>query len=124
MVDYCQNITCLNNGICQSLFLGYKCECISGIYSGPHCEYTATNIIVRQYMSRSFAYIAILAMCSGVSFIIVLDILHYVFHIDVAKQEREKIQKERILQNRKAIRSKEPRIALRFIYVNKPPLTE
>ncbi|UJR08007.1 hypothetical protein I4U23_012285 [Adineta vaga] len=39
-IDYCGNITCYNNGICESLTLNYTCRCIGESYSGIHCEIT------------------------------------------------------------------------------------
>jgi len=38
MVDYCQNITCQNEGICCPSVLNYTCKCLHEIYSGRHCE--------------------------------------------------------------------------------------
>ena len=116
--NYCQNVTCLNKGICRSLFLDYQCECLSGIYSGRYCEFTAQSIIIRQYVSISFASIAITAVCSIVIFVIVLDILKYVFHIDLSRTELEHIRKKRAERKRQLATAKKPHIALRFIYVN------
>lgn len=47
-VDYCQNITCQNNGVCQSLFRDYKCEYSSNSYSGHYCEITSSELITRK----------------------------------------------------------------------------
>jgi hypothetical protein len=123
-VNYCENVTCLNKGICRPLLLGYQCECLSGMYSGLHCEYTATSILIRQYTSKTFASVAIIMISSMVIFVITLDVLKYVFHIDVAKHEREKMRQNRAPKKREIMMSKQPRIALRFIYVNKSPVAE
>ena len=123
-VNYCENVTCLNNGICRPLLVGYQCECLSGMYSGLYCEYTATSILIRQYASKSFASVAIIMMSSVVIFVITLDVLRYIFHIDVAKHEREQMRKKRALKKRERMMSKQPRIAFRFTYVNKSPIAE
>jgi hypothetical protein len=123
-MNYCYNVSCLNNGICRPLFLDYKCECSPGIYSGRHCEHTETYIIVRQYVSKSFGSVAITVICSVVIFVVTLDVLKYAFHIDVAHHERERTRQKRIQRKRKAALSKQTRIAYHFMYVNKSPLAE
>jgi hypothetical protein len=124
MIDYCQNVSCLNKGSCRPLLLDYKCECLSNMYSGQHCEYTQTFIVIRQYISKSVGYVAILVICSFIIFIITLDVLKYVFHIDVARDEFRRIDRRRARRRRKLRESKQPTIALRFLYVNKVPLHE
>ncbi len=54
-IDYCQNVSCLNNGVCLPLLLGYLCECLGGSYSGQYCQITARRIIILQIVSKSFA---------------------------------------------------------------------
>ena len=94
------------------------------MYSGTHCEHIATALVIRQYTCTSFAAIAIATMCTAVIFVITLDVLKYVFHIDVAKQERDRAQNKRLLEKRKPTMAKAPRVAIRYIYVNKPTVTE
>ena len=101
MVNKCDNITCLNKGICRALFLDYKCECLYGT-SGRHCEDMSTGLVVRQYVSKSFAYIAITVLCFTAIFIITMDILKYGFGIDPVHEERERAKSRRNnRQNRK-----------------------
>ena len=30
-INYCENVTCLNNGVCQSSLLNYTCQCLMSI---------------------------------------------------------------------------------------------
>lgn len=112
-INYCHNITCQNKGVCRPLFLGYVCECLSGSYSGPFCEITAARIIIYQIVSKSFAYIAILALITVAIFIIIMDILKYCFGIDPTREELERIRRKKQVKNRKPVIE-------RFIYVNAP----
>ena len=82
IVNYCQNITCQNNGVCRSLFGDYKCECLGDSYSGRHCEITKNTIYILQIVSKSFASIAIIFIISVFVFVGTLDVLKHVFHID------------------------------------------
>src|SRR5271155_4830901 len=91
-VNYCENVTCLNNGICRPLFLNYKCECL-GTSSGRHCEIVPTRTIIRQIVTKSVGYIAILFLIGVAGFIIVMDVLKYGFGIDPTKDELERIRR-------------------------------
>jgi hypothetical protein len=115
MINYCANITCFNQGVCQPSYLNFTCQCVDVSYSGRYCEITANQIIVRKRVSRSFAYIAIIAMLSVLMFIAILDVLKYFFGIDPAGKKLK--QKKRKKQRKK----NEPSVAIRFIYVNTPP---
>jgi len=124
MIDYCENVTCLNKGICRPLFLGYKCECLFGS-SGHHCEDIETSIVTRQYIAKSFAYIAIIAISSVAGFIIVLDTLKYVFGIDVTQKERDEIRRERDLHKKINRETQKPRKTVRIRRMNKiTPLSQ
>ncbi len=103
MINYCDNITCFNKGVCRQLLLNYKCECLHGT-SGNHCEYIATSIIIRQYVAKTFAFIAILAVAIAIGFIVILDVLKYFFGIDITRKEREEIRRQRNLNYRKKTR--------------------
>ena len=111
-VNYCENIKCLNNGVCRPLLLKYTCECLGTSYSGRHCEIVATSVIIRDIVVKSVAFIAILAMVTVVSFFFIMDILNYCFGIDPTRSELEKIRRA------KARRAKRPPVIQRFIYVN------
>ncbi|CAF1343882.1 unnamed protein product [Adineta ricciae] len=90
-INYCTNITCMDNGVCRPLLLDYKCECFSGI-SGRHCETIETHVIVRQYVTKSFTFITILIISIAAGFIVVLDVLKYLFRMDVTWRERQHIR--------------------------------
>ena len=89
MIDYCHNITCQNRGVCHSSLLNYSCQCLSG-YFGQHCELATNSLFMRQMASKSFAYIAIIAMVTVVTFMVIMDILKYCFGIDPVERERER----------------------------------
>jgi hypothetical protein len=116
MISYCDNVTCLNKGVCQPSFLNFTCQCVDVSYSGRYCEITASKLIIRQTVSKSFAYIAIIAMLCVLIFIVVLDVLKYCFGIDLAKNKLK--QKKHKKQSKK----KKPGIAVRYIYVNAPSI--
>ena len=112
-IDYCTGVTCLNKGVCRPSFLNYTCLCLANSYSGRHCEITKNQLIIRQTVSRSFAYVAIIFISSVATFIVILDVLKYGFGIHTA---------ERTIRRKKPKRGvKKHLIAIRFIYVNAPP---
>ena len=115
-INYCEDNSCLNNGVCQSIFLNYTCHCLADSYSGRHCEITSNRIIILQRVSRSFAYIVIIAMICVAVFVVFLDILKYFFHIDPIGPPRKK--------RRFRKRKKKPQMVIRYIYVHSPsPIT-
>lgn len=93
-IDYCANITCLNNGVCQSSSRSYQCQCLYGT-RGIHCEETETTLIVRRYASKSVSYILIIVFVVFAIFIITLDILKYVFDINITEQDRKEIRRQK-----------------------------
>lgn len=113
MINHCEKTRCMNNGVCRPLLGGYKCECLYG-YSDNHCNTTATKIVVYKIVSKSLAYIAVIAMISAAMFIIIMDILKYGFGIDVTHAELEKIRRKKQAKIRR-------RIIQRFVYVNPLP---
>ncbi|CAF0903803.1 unnamed protein product [Adineta ricciae] len=114
-INYCKATTCLNRGVCQPLLLNYTCQCFSGSYSGQHCEITSSRTVAFQTLSKSFAYIVIVAIISTAMFIIVMDVLKYGFNIDPAGKDLLKRK-----QAKKGSRSRRPGIT-RYIYVNALP---
>ena len=113
-VNYCENVTCQNNGVCRSLIGDYRCECLGDSYSGRQCEIKSNRIAVHQAVSKSLSYIAILAITSVVGFIVMMDLLKYGFGIDPVREERQR------LQQKKLVRKRQPPVIQRFIYVNGP----
>lgn len=110
--NYCYNITCENNGICRPLLLDYKCECLGNSYSGRHCEIVGWKIFILKLFSKSFAYIAIIAMITTVMFVIIMDILKYCFGIDPTNEEMKRYRHKKQANKRKV-----PLIQ-RLVYVN------
>ncbi|CAF1354846.1 unnamed protein product [Adineta steineri] len=115
MTNYCLNITCENSAICRRSLLNYTCECLSENYYGRHCEFSTTKIIIYKIVSKSFAYIAIIAMTIVAMFIIIMDILTYCFAIDLTREERERFRQEK--RGRKWNRP----VNQKLIYVNALP---
>ena len=64
-------------------------------------------------VSKSFAYVAVIALVCVVAFVITMDILKYCFGIDPVKEERERIRREKRMKNRRPV-------IQRFTYVNAP----
>lgn len=116
-IDYCHNISCHDHGICRSTSNGFICVCFSDNFYGTHCEHTSTKIVIKQFISKSFAYIAIIAMSSVALFVIIMDILKYVFGIDPVEPERQRLRQE------KQMKKKCKPVIQRFIYVNTPATT-
>jgi hypothetical protein len=116
LINHCNNVTCFNKGICRSLLFDYKCECLFGS-SGRHCEHIATSLAIRKYVSKSFAYIAIIAMITAACFVIVLDVLKYIFGIDPVCKERDRIRRRRALRKKR-----KPKHIFRPHYVNEVSL--
>jgi len=113
MVNYCQNVTCKNNGVCRPLFRDFKCECLSSSYSGLYCEITTGSLVARKLVAKSIGYIAIIFIISVFVFVGTLDVLKYVFHIDPVRVYRRRKERKKPRKKRKrAI------IALRFVYVH------
>ena len=113
MLNQCVNVTCQNSGVCQPLFRDYRCACSSSDFSGRHCEITAGSVVARQIVSRSFAYVAIVCLAGVFAFMVVLDILKYVFHVDdiTSKDRRRKLKGT-------VRKTKKPAVAIRFQYVS------
>lgn len=109
--DYCQNILCLNSGVCRSSLRNYSCECLGGSYSGRHCEITAQQITVYKIISKSFAYVAIIAIVCLAMFVIIMDVLKYCFGIDPARKAARRIPPKKKPQQG---------VIIRFTYVDAP----
>ena len=113
MVNHCANVTCQNNGVCQPLFRDYRCTCSSSGFSGRYCEITASSVVARQIVSRSFAYVAIVCLVGVFASIVVLDILKYVFHVDDTTSKNHRRKRQRFVR-----KTKKPAVAIRFTYVH------
>ena len=113
MINYCTDTTCLNRGVCRPVLLNYTCECLGDSYLGRHCEIIARKTIVSQTVSRSFAFVAIVALGTVGMFVLALDVLNYGFGIDPAGEELQRAS----TRTRQRRRTKSI-VAIRFLYVN------
>ena len=100
-----------NNGVCRGSLLNYTCQCLGDSFSGRHCEIKATGTVVHQIVARSFAYVAIIALGTLLSFVMFLDVLKYYFGIDSVREDRKHKSTPR--------RYRGPSVAIRFLYVNR-----
>jgi hypothetical protein len=114
-INSCENITCLNGGVCQPLLLDYKCECLGESFSGRYCEITDSKIQLHQILGKSFTYVAIITMISAGMFIVIMNILKYCFGIDVTRKDFKKKS-----HRKKRPKKKRPPVIMRFTYVNRP----
>jgi len=94
-INYCENVQCLNGGVCRSLFLNYSCECLGTSYSGRDCQIVERSTVIRQAVSKSFGYIAIVSITSAFMFVFIMDVLKYCFGIDPIKDELEKKRRKK-----------------------------
>ena len=115
IINHCEKNLCLNNGVCRPSFLNYTCECLGNSYSGRHCEIISQSTYVRQMVSKSFAYIAIIALALLAMFVVLMDVLKYGFGIDPVKHEWERL---RLLRLKKLLKRRRKPIVIRFKYVN------
>ncbi|UJR07284.1 hypothetical protein I4U23_011572 [Adineta vaga] len=117
-INYCVDVTCHNNGICVSLLGNFSCKCLGDSYSGRYCEIVDGKVIIFQYIRKSFAYIAIIAMAFVALFVIMMDVLKYGFGIDPTRGELEQIRQEQ-----RAKRRHRP-VIQRFTYINAIPSSD
>ncbi|CAF1119416.1 unnamed protein product [Adineta ricciae] len=111
-INHCENITCYNNGVCKTLSQNYTCQCIGDSYSGRHCERTLSKRALQQSISRSFAYVAIMAIAIVALFIIIMDVSTYVFGIDPVKSVRRELRRRPKYKTKKKEK--------RFITIQRP----
>ncbi|CAF2124957.1 unnamed protein product [Rotaria magnacalcarata] len=107
-IDNCSLDTCENDGVCRPILLNYTCECLGDSYSGRHCEIPSMKTTILKTVSKSFAYIAIIAMISVAMFIVIMDILKYCFGMDPTRGDLERIQQKR----------RKSRVVLQLVYVH------
>lgn len=121
-VDLCVGVSCENRGICQTVDMKWQCQCLDSLnYYGDHCQYKVAALVTKEYLSRSFAAVAIVSITITGGFIVIMDILKYFFHIDPVEFERDSYRRRRELLKQKrqpAPPSDAPRLAVRFQYVN------
>ena len=70
--------------------------------------------MIRQITSKTFGYIAIIALVTVALFVLTMDVMKYVFGIDVAPTEADESQRTEIKIRRAS------RLILRLIYVDHP----
>ena len=91
----------MNNGVCRPLLHNYTCECLGNSYYGRHCEITTKKIVIYKIVSKSVAYVAILAMTMAAMFVVIMDILKYCFGIDLTREDLERYRREKQAKKRK-----------------------
>ena len=111
-INHCENVTCLNDGVCKSSLFNYTCQCLGDSYSGSYCEIVNENIETSQMVSKSFGYVAIIMIVLFALSIITMDILKYAFNIDPVRRNVQRKKQKR----KKTIRT--DIYITRYIYVN------
>lgn len=95
-INLCRNVTCANNGICKMIDMNWKCFCLSDtLYYGEYCQHRTNALKVKIALTKSFASVAISAITITCSFVILMDVLKYVFKIDPVKTERHRRKRKR-----------------------------
>jgi hypothetical protein len=120
-VDFCANITCENRGMCQTVEMSWVCLCLdASLYYGDYCQYKTNKLKIREILSKSFAAVAIGAIVTTCTFVVIMDVLKYAFHIDPVEYDRESYRKRREARKRarQPVKNNHPKIALRFQYVS------
>jgi hypothetical protein len=96
--------------------MSWKCFCLDpSLYYGNFCQFQTNALQVKKALSKSFAGVAIAAIVSTCSFVILMDILKYGFRVDPVKREREKSQK--LKEEKRVAQTNAPKIAVRFQYI-------
>ncbi|CAF1017747.1 unnamed protein product [Didymodactylos carnosus] len=121
VIDDCSNITCQNNGFCVSLVNSWRCECLDdSMYDGAYCQYKSQSLVIKEWVAKSFGFVAIGAIITVCLFVIIMDILRYFFKIDPVYENEKKRKAKHQLQNpgkQKPVQIQSKPIALRFQYV-------
>jgi len=92
----------------------WKCFCLdSSLYYGNYCEYQTSGLTVKKVMAKSFSSVAIAVITLTVSFVVSMDVLKYVFHIDPVKAVRKKVKK-----SKNEAKSKPSKTVVRFQYIS------
>jgi hypothetical protein len=60
-----------------------------------------TSHVARRYIAKGIGYIAIIALVTLAGFVIIMDILKYVFGIDAVRRERDQTRRGRALLERR-----------------------
>lgn len=106
--------------MCQTVDSDWQCLCLDPtLYYGEYCQFKSGTLRLHEILSKSFAAVAIGAIVTTCSFVVVMDVLKYAFHIDPVERERDSYRRRRELrrQARQPPKTDHPRIALRFQYV-------
>jgi hypothetical protein len=119
-INNCSTIKCKNDGQCVSSFGNWSCQCIDkSLFTGTYCENKASTLVVKELTSRSFAGVAIGCLSTVVSFILILDILKYCFHIDPLLEERQnEMRRQQTEGMKQRPNQQQPTLAVRFQYIH------
>ena len=99
--DFCGDVKCENDGVCQSRSTAYQCLCVSDSYSGVYCEIESGKIRMYRISALTIACVSIAMIVACATFVVVMDILKYVFGIDAPKVEEPKKKQKRRRKQRK-----------------------
>lgn len=124
--NLCANVTCQNNGKCISSYSNWTCLCINTqYYSGKYCEIKSSGLRLKETLSRSFSGVAIGCISTVIGFFLIMDILKYIFNVDLAGYEPRRMRNKRRKQRpskrrrkRKGNAPKRPAVIQRVYYIH------
>ena len=99
------------------LFRDYTCLCLSNNYVGRYCETKQSPLLLLQKVTKSFASIATVYIVCICLFVIVLDILRFVFGINSTLADLKRLLRRRAARKTK-MKKKKLGKAVHFTYVN------
>jgi hypothetical protein len=102
-INYCQNVTCQNKGVCHPSLGDYTCQCLGSSYSGRHCEIISQTLATRQTTCKTFGYIAIIAIILVAIFVLLLDVLTYAFGVNATPIKVKRYLKKPWKRRRKSM---------------------
>lgn len=106
--DLCVDIKCENKAVCKSALGTWKCKCLDeSLYYGTYCEHASDTLVAKQILSKSFATVAIAAIAAVYSFVLIMDILKYIFGVDPVDRERHFMKLEERKEHVKNMKKKQ-----------------
>lgn len=95
MINSCQNITCLNGGVCKNLFLNYTCQCSNDNYHGRHCEFTSAKLQANKKLSKYIVSITISVIGAVILVAIIIRIRKYCLSVDHVEKQQIRMRGKR-----------------------------
>lgn len=118
-VDTCGNIKCENDGKCISSYGNWSCRCTNNdLYSGTYCEIKSSSLRTKEIITRSLTAVVIGCIATVMGFVILMDVLKYVFKIDPVHRKADQFKNKTSEKKKKTTKRKQPITAIRFRYIH------